>query len=592
MGRVWKRRIHRFMQVVCNPSKMLVVLTYNLDPWVTRRTCISFSLAEMMISAFGFLVFIICRDIDQLGWPIRNWFAYALIMFYRCCCGITGVAGASRRKVSTTRYYFIALAMNIPLTVITAIPFGNCSCECESLSIASPECQVLRYFMEERNYQRLAMRGKRQASEDVLHRSPSVRMAVAVADTVGRAAASAKRHRWHTASESGAARNHGAGTNYLSAWHVAPVNMLLRFGRHLFGTDWIGKLVDTAWRHMERNRWWRRGTSSSAWKSRALGSVSSFLSEDEFNGHMPSDIPVYDYFNITLPGMGWRSSTWRSCQAFPNSFSVYPEETDSRIIKEIRTLFQRLRTGEDLDDKMGGKFFDVRRWESELLVFLSRCIHQDLCGVVGASLDYYRSSEAGPLGRAGYRLNVCMYNHPSYPVIIDRAALRVKYDYIFFQKDVVLSMNSLIDAQIDEAAAMDKCYAFTTTVMLCFILLDLLSLPMLVIVHKFLRRRCGDVLPTERQFSVDWESDDMSEDNFSMSFGGQSRSPTRASLPSASSSWVVDAHSSMSFVGQTHQSSKNHRRSSDTSIELPGKASVTLPPRSSTKEGDSLYLWS
>merc|ERR1711865_530092 len=83
--------------------------------------------------------------------------------------------------------------------------------------------------------------------------------------------------------------------------------------------------------------------------------------------------------------------------------------------------------------------------------------------------------------------------------------------------------------QMHKEASSDKCYAIVKLVMLLLVLLDFASCPMFVIVLKFLKRRCGDFLYRERQFSVDFSSDDEGGEDDDFTIGSSSWNRARAS---------------------------------------------------------------
>lgn len=625
--------------MLCSPQKMLNITTMFLDRWVTQRTFVCFALLEIAISLGVFFFYCVyCREIAELGWLIKSWFTYSMIMGYRCSCAVTGIIGASQRKVRITRFYFGSLAMNIPLTIIAAIPFWNCTCQCEEQHrnlnrFKSPQCKVLKHFMDHNDIHRLVpgtglpryplepRKHHRRLSPEpelphLIPNSHSSAVALAVADTVGRAAAAASTSR--SVDIASGDRNpiwsNGAVMLDLLAWRSASLEMLSRVCGFFFGSDSAGPYCGTTSRRSERCRG-RRVAYNGLRRARPSGPDTDTLprrrlanepAHGDGGARRKRIRSTLDYFNITLGGIGWQSSSRRACQPWP-AVGVYKQNSDN--VNRIRKMLEKLRRGEDV---MHGKprRTDEWDWPSEIDLYLERCIHQDHCGVLEATLEYFAAWQAGFNPKPGYRFNICLIDLPAYP--FSMKADVPENNYVFFQKDLLFSMNSMLDAQINEDASMDKCYAVVTLVLLALAFLDVLSLPMFIIVSKFLARRCGDFLQRERQFSIEFSSEDEDSewrDDFSVSFqtnndcNGDSQDPvTPKAGERTPRSWRAKRKKSAVTPkgwGSVRISQAKKQPARASVVELSGSSASVAPAnpktppdsRTSSKEGSGQGSW-
>jgi len=172
---------------------------------------------------------------------------------------------------------------------------------------------------------------------------------------------------------------------------------------------------------------------------------------------------------------------------------VFPEES-WLTIDAIRNLLNMLRLEEAVDEQRKGK---TLAWAQELERFQQLCLCEDSCAVLEATLRYFEA----------YRFAVCLHYLPAYPVVLQERD--AKHDYAFFQKNWRFAMKG---ASFSEDDSMDKCYASVTLAMISLALLDFFSLPMFIIVYKFLARHCGDYSRQQRQFAIEFSSEeDLSE---------------------------------------------------------------------------------
>jgi len=201
-----------------------------------------------------------------------------------------------------------------------------------------------------------------------------------------------------------------------------------------------------------------------------------------------------EYFNITHPGIGWWAAK-KDC--LPQRIQL--TQTDSiqaarllgvilqpRIASARASWAELLRCGADWAIQLGDDY-------------LTNCIFHRSCGGVEVRFEKMRSH---------YEVDLCNYTLPVVPILQNT---RPGETVVAFQKNVITS------AQVRQAKTVQMsgwCALVVKLVLVPLILLELVSVPMFIIVLKFLTKRCGDFTARETQFDVDFSSESGEDDDF------------------------------------------------------------------------------
>jgi len=288
------------------------------------------------------------------------------------------------------------------------------------------------------------------------------------------------------------------------------------------------------------------------------------------------------YFDVTQAGIGWRSEHSDPPDCGPPTHTAV---TKAQIRSQMRKMWTWA------SDEEGFKEFDKQckqNWCERLTIALEKCIDDEECGVVQAEsftemvemapdMDGIISEEEVDL------LKTCQYNIPVFPLLLPAEN---QTGNLFFQKKETVTMKAILLNQMEEDSAADKCYAVVTLVMMSLLFLDVISVPMFIIVQKFLMRRCGDFLLRERQFSVEFSSEEEdSEDDFTIGSGHSSAwmagSPNRKGTDSSSFASLREGESSFSPAVRTPGSGGSKPRKEPSKDSLPGHWKSAPKPGSS-----------
>jgi len=467
---------------------------------------------EALAGIGAFVFFWTVRDISELGFVITSPFFYPWIMIIRVFSSTLGFFAAFFRRVKLTKFYFALLSFNIPMTFLACVPLWRCKCECDRhdyfamtssrKQYADPDCRVLRGFV---GFTPSVRRLLAETASEPATRSHAMAVANAVVDTVGALSTN---------------------TSSLYSWQAAAM-------RALFNIRYFFSLASTpprapSPRQLPSNRssLLRRRLLENSSLQRRTSAVQVNADQGESRGRSLSaerrlklQYHILYYFDVTQAGIGWRSEHSDPPACDPPTHTAV---TQAQIRSQMRKMWTWA------SDEEGFKDFDKKckqNWCERLTIALEKCIDDEECGVVQAEsftelvemapdMDGIISEEEVDL------LKTCQYNIPIFPLLLPEEN---QIGNLFFQKKETVTMKAILLNQMEEDSASDKCYAVVTLVMMSLLFLDVISVPMFVIVQKFLMRRCGDFLLRERQFTVEFSSEEEdSEDDFTIGSGNSS----------------------------------------------------------------------